>query len=35
MLMPYGQNGGEKCVSIDINALRAKEKNEIKAISKL
>jgi hypothetical protein len=26
MLMPYGQKRGENCISIDIYALRAKEK---------
>jgi len=30
MLMPYGQKRGEKDISIDINALRAKEKSKIK-----
>jgi len=28
--MPYGQNEGEKCFSIDIYALRAKEKTIFK-----
>jgi len=26
--MPYGEKRGEKCISIEINALRAKEKNK-------
>jgi hypothetical protein len=30
MLMPYGQYRGKKSVSIDINALRAKEKTKFK-----
>jgi hypothetical protein len=25
-LIPYGEKRGAKCISIDINALRAKEK---------
>jgi hypothetical protein len=29
MLMPYGQKEREKCISIDINALRAKEKQNL------
>jgi len=30
MFMPYGQKRGEKHISIDINALRAKEKTRFK-----
>ena len=30
MLMPYGQKRGEKRISIDINALRAKERTKPK-----
>jgi hypothetical protein len=28
--MPYGQKRGEKCISIDIYALRANEKTKFK-----
>jgi len=30
MLKPYGQKKKGKCISIDINALRAKENTELK-----
>jgi hypothetical protein len=33
MLMPFGQNVGMKSISIDIYALRAKEKTKIKTVS--
>jgi len=35
MLMPYGQKRGEKCISIDINALRANENIKIKQFLKI
>jgi hypothetical protein len=30
MLMPYGQKKRERCISIDIYALRAKEETKFK-----
>jgi len=35
MSMPYGQKRGENFISIDINALRAKEKKKFKKFLKM